>query len=126
MAEMLNYQSTLNSITAARGSFHMQFSHYDPVPGQLSQKIIEQSRAEDASRAAKKKSSHKRHKRELATKRHKKHKKVQQSFCVFCAFLWHQIAWAFCGVTERAVVTPDFLASCAGVGRSVVQCPDRP
>jgi len=31
MAEMLNYQSTLNSITAARGSFHMQFSHYDPV-----------------------------------------------------------------------------------------------
>ena len=32
MAEMLNYQSTLNSITAARGSFHMQFSHYDPVP----------------------------------------------------------------------------------------------
>jgi translation elongation factor EF-G len=33
MSEMLDYQSTLNSITAARGSFHMQFSHYDPVPG---------------------------------------------------------------------------------------------
>src|SRR5215475_2387626 len=46
MSEMLNYQSTLNSITAARGSFHMQFSHYDPVPGQLAQKIVEQSRAE--------------------------------------------------------------------------------
>jgi elongation factor G len=46
MAEMLNYQSTLNSITAARGSFHMQFSHYYPVPGQLAQKIVEQSRAE--------------------------------------------------------------------------------
>jgi elongation factor G len=46
MAEMLNYQSTLNSITAARGSFHMQFSHYDPVPGQLAQKIVEQARAE--------------------------------------------------------------------------------
>lgn len=46
MSEMLNYQSTLNSITGARGSFHMQFSHYDPVPGNLSQKIIEQSRAE--------------------------------------------------------------------------------
>ena len=46
MAEMLNYQSTLNSITAARGSFHMQFSHYDPVPGNLAQKIVEQSRAE--------------------------------------------------------------------------------
>jgi len=46
MSEMLNYQSTLNSITAARGSFHMQFSHYDPVPGQLAHKIVEQSRAE--------------------------------------------------------------------------------
>jgi elongation factor G len=46
MAEMLNYQSTLNSITAARGSFHMHFSHYDPVPPQLAQKIVEQARAE--------------------------------------------------------------------------------
>ncbi len=46
MSEMLNYQSTLNSITAARGSFHMQFSHYDPVPGQLASKIVEQARAE--------------------------------------------------------------------------------
>ena len=46
MSEMLNYQSTLNSITGARGSFHMQFSHYDPVPGQLAPKIVEQSRAE--------------------------------------------------------------------------------
>lgn len=46
MAEMLNYQSTLNSITAARGSYHMQFSHYDPVPGQLSQKIVNQARAD--------------------------------------------------------------------------------
>jgi elongation factor G len=46
MAEMLNYQSILNSITAARGSFHMQFSHYDPVPGQLAQKIVDQARAD--------------------------------------------------------------------------------
>jgi elongation factor G len=46
MSEMLNYQSILNSITAARGSFHMQFSHYDPVPGNLAQKVIDQSRAE--------------------------------------------------------------------------------
>jgi elongation factor G len=46
MSEMLNYQSTLNSITAARGSFHMQFSHYDPVPGQLAQKIVEQAKAD--------------------------------------------------------------------------------
>src|SRR5437588_1914464 len=50
MAEMLNYQSTLNSITAARGSFHMQFSHYDPLPGQLAQKVVEQARAEGSIR----------------------------------------------------------------------------
>jgi elongation factor G len=52
MSEMLNYQSTLNSITAARGSFHMQFSHYDPVPGQLSQKIIQQAKDEGRIRVA--------------------------------------------------------------------------
>src|SRR5438876_2342870 len=52
MAEMLHYQSTLNSITAARGSFHMQFSHYDPVPGQLAQKIVQQAKAEGRIRAA--------------------------------------------------------------------------
>ncbi len=52
MAEMLNYQSTLNSITAARGSFHMQFSHYDPVPSQIAQKIIQQARDEGRIRVA--------------------------------------------------------------------------
>jgi elongation factor G len=46
MSEMLNYQSTLNSITAARGSYHMQFDHYDQVPANLAQKIVEQARAE--------------------------------------------------------------------------------
>ena len=46
MSEMLNYQSTLNSITAARGSFNMQFSHYDPVPGQLATKIVQQAKDE--------------------------------------------------------------------------------
>src|SRR5258708_1219781 len=46
MSEMLNYQSTLNSITAARGSFHMQFARYDPVPPQIAQKIVEQAKAD--------------------------------------------------------------------------------
>jgi elongation factor G len=46
LSEMLSYQSTLNSITAARGEYHMGFSHYDPVPGNLSQKIIDQAKAE--------------------------------------------------------------------------------
>ncbi len=52
MSEMLNYQSTLNSITAARGRFHMQFSHYDPVPGQLAQKIVQQAKDEGRIRVA--------------------------------------------------------------------------
>jgi elongation factor G len=51
LAEMLDYQSKLNSITAARGSYHMQFSHYDQVPGQIAQKIVEQARAEGRIRA---------------------------------------------------------------------------
>ena len=51
MSEMLNYQSTLNSITAARGSYHMQLSHYDQVPGQIAHKIVEQARAEGRIRA---------------------------------------------------------------------------
>jgi elongation factor G len=46
MSEMLNYPPTLNSITGARGSYHMEFSHYDEVPSQLSQKIIQQAQAE--------------------------------------------------------------------------------
>ena len=44
MAEMLEYQSRLNSMTAARGSYHMEFSHYDPVPAQIANKVIEQAR----------------------------------------------------------------------------------
>ncbi len=46
LAEMLDYQSKLNSMTAARGSYHMQFSHYDPVPSHLAGKIVEQAKAE--------------------------------------------------------------------------------
>ncbi len=46
LSEMLDYQSKLNSVTQARGSYHMQFSHYDPLPGNLAGKVIEQARAE--------------------------------------------------------------------------------
>jgi elongation factor G len=51
MAEMLDYQSKLNSITGARGSYHMQFSHYDTVPAHIAQKIVEQAKAEGRIRA---------------------------------------------------------------------------
>jgi elongation factor G len=41
LSEMLDYQSKLNSVTQARGSYHMQFSHYDPLPHNLADKVIQ-------------------------------------------------------------------------------------
>ena len=46
LAEMLDYQAKLNSVTQARGSYHMQFSHYDPLPGNLATKVIDQAKAD--------------------------------------------------------------------------------
>jgi len=40
MSEMLDFEPTLTSITGGRGSFLMEFSHYEEVPAQLQQKII--------------------------------------------------------------------------------------
>ncbi|MDI6844510.1 MAG: elongation factor G [Candidatus Saccharicenans sp.] len=40
MAEMLDFEPVLTSITGGRGSFIMEFSHYEEVPAQLQQKII--------------------------------------------------------------------------------------
>ena len=42
MAEFLTYAPDLNSMTGGRGTFSMQFSHYDEVPAQLSQKVIDE------------------------------------------------------------------------------------
>ncbi len=43
MAEMVTYSPVLTSMTGGRGSYSMQFSHYDEVPAQIAQKIIEES-----------------------------------------------------------------------------------
>jgi len=40
MSEMLDFEPTLTSITGGRGSFFMEFSHYEDVPGHLQKKII--------------------------------------------------------------------------------------
>ena len=49
MAEMLEYASTLTSLTGGKGEFHLEFSHYDTVPAKISEKIIaEAKRAEGA------------------------------------------------------------------------------
>jgi elongation factor G len=48
MAEMLTYEQHLTSATGGRGSYHMEYSHYDEVPGQLQTKIIAAAKAERA------------------------------------------------------------------------------
>ncbi|MFL6351148.1 MAG: elongation factor G [Bryobacteraceae bacterium] len=40
MSEMLSYQNDLISKTQGRASFHMEFDHYDYVPGAQAEKII--------------------------------------------------------------------------------------
>ena len=43
MAEVLNYAPALRSLTADRGDFSVEFSHYEEVPGQISEKIISEA-----------------------------------------------------------------------------------
>jgi elongation factor G len=52
MAEMLTYGSTLRSITQGRGSFHMEFSHYEEVPRALQEKIITEAKKHQHEQAA--------------------------------------------------------------------------
>jgi len=46
MSEMLTYEQHLTSATGGRGSYHMEFSHYEEVPTPLQAKIIAASKAE--------------------------------------------------------------------------------
>ena len=46
MAEILRYASDLTSITGGRGTFTMEFSHYEEVPSHLSDQIIAQRNVE--------------------------------------------------------------------------------
>jgi elongation factor G len=46
MSEMLTYEQHLTSATGGRGSYHMEFSHYEEVPSHLHGKIISASKAE--------------------------------------------------------------------------------
>jgi elongation factor G len=42
MAEMLTYANQLHSMTAGRGVYNMEFSHYEEVPGNIAQKLLEE------------------------------------------------------------------------------------
>ena len=46
MSEMLTYGVDLTSMTQGRGSFNMEMHHYDVVPAQQQEKIIEKAKAE--------------------------------------------------------------------------------
>jgi elongation factor G len=48
MAEVLKYAPDLRSITSGRGEFHLEFSHYDELPGHLAEKVIKEIKARKA------------------------------------------------------------------------------
>ena len=45
MSEMLEYASTLTSITGGQGEFHMEFSHYDEAPANVRERVIAKAAA---------------------------------------------------------------------------------
>ncbi len=48
LAEIADYNSRLSSITGGQGSYSMEFSHYEPVPGNLMQQIVDAHKKEVA------------------------------------------------------------------------------
>jgi len=48
MSEMLTYEQHLTSATGGRGSYHMEYSHYDEVPAHLQTRIVAAAKAERA------------------------------------------------------------------------------
>jgi elongation factor G len=51
MAEMLNYEPHLRSMSGGRGSYSMEFSHYEELPGMLAEKVIAEAKKEKAAKA---------------------------------------------------------------------------
>lgn len=51
MSEMLTYEQHLTSATGARGSYQMEYSHYEEVPSHLQAKIVAHAKAERAGEA---------------------------------------------------------------------------
>ena len=44
LSEVMQYNSQLRSVTGGQGSYTMEFSHYDPVPGNVQQQIVAASK----------------------------------------------------------------------------------
>ncbi len=51
LAEMLTYASTLKALTSDRGTFTMEFDHYEEVPAQIQEKIIAEAAKQRAAEA---------------------------------------------------------------------------
>jgi len=47
LAEVTNYDAELRSITGGEGAYTLEFSHYDVVPSNITQKIIDAARRTD-------------------------------------------------------------------------------
>jgi elongation factor G len=54
MAEMLNYEPHLRSMSGGRGSYSMEFSHYEELPGALGDKVVAEARKDREAKAAEK------------------------------------------------------------------------
>ena len=46
LSEMQRYSIDLRSMTQGRGSYTFEFSHYEEVPAEIAEKIIEQAKKE--------------------------------------------------------------------------------
>lgn len=46
MAELYQYSASLKSITSGAGTYTMQFSHYEPIPAHIAQRVIEETKRE--------------------------------------------------------------------------------
>ena len=47
LAEVATYARTLSSMTGGQGSYTMEFSHYEAVPGNVQQEIISKAKLRD-------------------------------------------------------------------------------
>jgi elongation factor G len=54
LSEMLNYEPHLRSMSGGRGSYSMEFSHYEDLPGMLQEKVVAEARKEKEAKAAEK------------------------------------------------------------------------
>jgi elongation factor G len=47
LREVMTYARTLSSMTGGQGSYHMEFSHYDVMPGNIQQEVMAKFKGHD-------------------------------------------------------------------------------